>query len=90
MSLETPHSGPTSQRNPINESVTVGTAPVVQATPVVVIDDEELKRREEAERQEQEGLNATIDSIFTLPDDEEVRPLSPSKFSLLLLEIRTL
>ena len=58
----------------------MGTAPVVRTTPNVVFDDEELRRRrEEAERQEQEGLNATIDSIFTLPDDEDVRPLSPSE-----------
>ena len=84
MSLDTPHSIATSPRNPVvvGETVTVETTPVVNTAPVVAIDEEELKRREEAERHEQEGLNATIDSIFTLPDDEEVRPLSLSKLFL--------
>lgn len=39
------------------------------------VDEEEQRRRQEEEEREKEGLNATIDSIFTLPDDEEVAPI---------------
>lgn len=44
------------------------------------IDEEERRQREEEERREKEGLNATIDSIFTLPDDEEVSKSPLRKF----------
>ena len=76
MSLDAPSSN-SSQRDPVvfRETTTTDTTPVFMATPRVV-DEEELRRREEAERHDQEGLNATIDSIFTLPDDDDVRPHS--------------
>uniref|UniRef100_A0A7M5VG81 FERM domain-containing protein n=1 Tax=Clytia hemisphaerica TaxID=252671 RepID=A0A7M5VG81_9CNID len=55
------------------ETITPATTFVVESAPY---DEEEARKRQEEERLEQEGLNATIDSIFTLPDDDEVRPLS--------------
>ena len=73
----------TNERKPVVESgpVTVVTNTIVESEPTdeappAPIDEEELKRLKEQERLEQEGLDATFDSIFTLPDDDEVRPHS--------------
>jgi hypothetical protein len=69
----------TSERKPVvvaSEPVAAKTTTVVESAPLELspVDEDELKRREEEERLEQEGLNATIDSIFTLPSDDEVKP----------------
>ena len=70
---------PAQKKNVVTiETITPATTFVVESAPP--IDEEEARRRQEEERLEQEGLNATIDSIFTLPDDDEVRPLSSRTF----------
>lgn len=60
----------------VEETATVEVAPAVESSvdleELLHLDEEERQRRLEAEKREKDGLNATIDSIFTLPDDEEV------------------
>ena len=79
MSLSLDHPANSTDRKPVveTETITEGVVAPVESAPVEneppKIDEEELKRRLEAERLEQEGLNATIDSIFTLPSDDEVK-----------------
>ena len=76
---------PVVENEPIKLEVSVPVESAIEETPDQ-IDEEELRRRKEAERLEQEGLNATIDSIFTLPSDEEVKsPLR--KFQLHFQEV---
>lgn len=88
------HDSTSSDRKPkpviVEETATQDVAAPVESavdfTDFPEISEEERRRREEEEEREKEGLNATIDSIFTLPDDEEVSK-SPIRKSLNILNM---